>query len=99
MYFVAAGWTAFACLYTLITIPCGWKGQWARHGDFFITFIAFCFQMAIAAMSSINTIFWEQNYTDLIENTAELNIVQQLVMGVAFAGFGLVLPSMSILLF
>ena len=58
MYFVAAGWTAFACLYSLITIPCGWKGQWARHGDFFITFIALCFQMSMAVMSSINTLIW-----------------------------------------
>mgnify|MGYP006897350026 CR=1 FL=1 len=58
MYFVATGWTTFSCLYSLVTIPCGWKGQWARHGDFFITLIALCFQMAMAVMSSINTLIW-----------------------------------------
>ena len=99
MYFVGSGWIAFASIYSLITTPCGWKGQWARHGDFFINFIALCFQMSLSVMSTINTLIWQWNYTDPIQNVNELNVQQQLVMGVGVGGFACMLPAMVVLLF
>ena len=99
MYFVGSGWIAFATIYSLITTPCGWKGQWARHGDFFINLIALCFQMSLSVMSTINTLIWQWNYTDPIQNVNELNVQQQLVMGVGVGGFACMLPAMVVLLF
>ena len=99
MYFVGASVTALACIYSLITIPCGWKGQWARHGDFFITFISLCFQVALTVMSCINVLVSQWNYTSLIANTDEFADLQQLVIIVGTGGFAMMIPSLGFLLF
>ena len=56
IYLIAAGWTCLTCLYTFVSIPCGWKGSTACHFDFFITLISACFQCSIGVLSGINTL-------------------------------------------
>jgi hypothetical protein len=95
---VAAGWTALACVYTFVTIPCGWKGTLATHFDFFITLVSACFQCAIGVLSAINTLIFEQNFTQLIANSTQLNILQELVVSVAVLYFIAIFPIMGFLL-
>ena len=99
MYFVGACVTALACIYSMVTIPCGWKGQWARHGDFFITFISLCFQVALTVMSCINMLVSQWNFDSTISNATELATLQQLVIIVGTGGFAMMIPSLGFLLF
>lgn len=55
--------------------------------------------MSLSVMSTINTLIWQWNYTDPIQNVDELNVQQQLVMGVGVGGFACMLPAMVVLLF
>lgn len=97
-YFVAAGWTALACLYTFIRISCGWKSSLALHFDFFIHLISGCFQCAIGVLSAINSIILEQHFPNLIAQSIQLNTLQQLVLSVAILYFVAIFPLMIFLL-
>jgi len=98
IYFVAAGWTSLACVYTFITIPCGIKGSLACHIDFFITLIAACFQCSLGVVSAIDTLLFEQNFTAMINNSNQLNLLQELTVSVAILYFIGIFPIMGFLL-
>ena len=50
-------------------------------------------------MSANNTITWQQNFGTIIFSINQFDILQQLIMGVAFSGFAAILPSMLFLLY
>ena len=69
------------------------------HADFFLTLISACFQAALAVLSGILTVLYQDNFPNVISNDSNLNNQQQLILTVTILGFGGILPMMGILLY
>lgn len=99
IYFIGAGFTAFACIYSLATIPFGWIGKTARHVDLLVTLLSASFQIALGVMSSISTTLFQQNFGAIISESYPLQALEGLVMTESISGMSVMLPMMGLLLF